>query len=279
MITGRHGESRLFSAGSTLLGIGQDYLANLGLTSPRNLSLTGQFGSWEEAMRSCTGYDDGFILEKTKTALLKVKNGEAVYERDSVLFDQVQYSWELLASLMWTAARAGRLHVLDFGGSLGSSYYQNRKFLDTLPDVRWNVVEQPKHVEVGVDLFSTDTLRFYYSIDDCIRENRINLVLLSGVLQYLENPSEILKRLMAIPDAVIIIDRTPFYTGDSDRLFLQTVPPSIYPATYPCWVFSRQRFGVTVQEGNRDVLVEYEALDHIRNPVQARWYGMILAPQ
>ena len=31
------------------------------------------------------------VLEKCKNALLKVKNGEAAYERDSVLFNQIQY--------------------------------------------------------------------------------------------------------------------------------------------------------------------------------------------
>jgi putative methyltransferase (TIGR04325 family) len=32
---------------------------------------------------------------------------------------------------------------------LGSSYFQNRKFLQSLPDVRWNVVEQPHYVDAG----------------------------------------------------------------------------------------------------------------------------------
>jgi putative methyltransferase (TIGR04325 family) len=38
---------------------------------------------------------------------------------------------------------------LDFGGSLGSSYFQNKKFLDALRLVEWNVVEQENFVATG----------------------------------------------------------------------------------------------------------------------------------
>lgn len=256
-----------------------DFLATLGVIQQKNLTLTGPFHSWEEALQSGTGYDDSLILEKTKNALLKVKSGEAVCERDSVLFDEIQYSWELLAGLMWQAGKnGGRLHVLDLGGSLGSTYFQNIRFLDSLPDLRWNVVEQEKHVEVGREYFSTKNLRFYHSIDECINEDTIDLIVLSGVLQYLESPYEILEKLMAIP-AVIIIDRTPFYEGSSDKVFLQTVPPCIYSASYPCWIFSRKKFNSYITEKNRSILSRYDALDQIRNSIDAKWHGMILTPQ
>src|SRR5712691_3342391 len=91
--------------------------------------LSGDYAAWEDAVHASTGYDSEVILEKTRTALLQVKNGQAVYERDSVVFDEVQYAWPLLAGLLWIATRSGgKLDVLDFGGSLGSTYFQNRAF-------------------------------------------------------------------------------------------------------------------------------------------------------
>jgi hypothetical protein len=72
-------------------------------------SFTGSFSSWEEAVKKSTGFDSPSIVEKVKKSLLKVKNGEAVYERDSVLFDKIEYSWPLLASLMWISSQAYRL--------------------------------------------------------------------------------------------------------------------------------------------------------------------------
>jgi hypothetical protein len=47
------------------------------------VSYTGNYSSWQDALANSTGYDSDLILEKVSTALLKVKSGEAVYERDS----------------------------------------------------------------------------------------------------------------------------------------------------------------------------------------------------
>ncbi len=155
--------------------------------------ISGDYSSWEEALHTSTSYDSALILEKTKAALLKVKNGEAVYERDSVLFNEIQYTWPLLAGLMWVAAQSqGRLNVLDFGGSLGTTYYQNRTFLRNLPEVKWNIIEQPAYVNVGKEYFENDILKFFLTIDTCLSDTQPNVILLSGVLQYLENPYEIL---------------------------------------------------------------------------------------
>ncbi len=49
----------------------------------------GEYPDWTMAQKASFGYDSEIILNKTKAALLKVKNGEAVYERDSLLFDKI----------------------------------------------------------------------------------------------------------------------------------------------------------------------------------------------
>ena len=97
----------------------------------------GNYATWEKARKESGGYDSDRILNKVRSSLLMVKNKEAVYERDSVLFDKVQYSWPLLACLLWIASQKGnRLNLVDFGGSLGSSYYQNRNFLFHLKELK-----------------------------------------------------------------------------------------------------------------------------------------------
>ncbi len=114
------------------------------------ITFDGPFVSWEEAKQRSSGYEDEQILDKVLAATLKVKRGEAVFERDSVLFDEIQYAWSVTAGLMWAAALdSGRLSVLDYGGSLGSSYFQNKKFLEDLQIVRWSVVEQAHFYEAG----------------------------------------------------------------------------------------------------------------------------------
>jgi putative methyltransferase (TIGR04325 family) len=238
--------------------------------------LSGDFRSWAEAMAASTGYDSERILEMTTSSLLKVKSGEAAYERDSVLFDEIQYAWPVLAGLMWVAARCGgRLNVLDFGGSLGSTYFQNRAFLRSLSEVRWNVVEQPRHVEIGKKCFEDNSLRFYADIGDCLADTQPNVVLLSSVLQYLEHPYALLDQIQGLPCDHIIIDRTPFWDGPTDRLYVQSVPPSIYPASYPSWIFSKQRFALRIRE-DREIMVKFDNPDRLAGPVEFSYQGGII---
>ena len=238
--------------------------------------LAGDYHSWSAAMAASTGYDGEVILEKTRLALLAVKNGAAVYERDSVLFDEVEYAWPLLAGLMWVAAGCeGALNVLDFGGSLGSTYFQNRAFLSALPELRWNIVEQPGHVETGKEWFEDDHLRFYTDIAQCLAETQPNVVLLGSVLQYLEHPFIVLDQLLALPCEKVIIDRTPFWSGPCDRLCVQTVPPSIYSASYPSWVFSRQRFRSRLPD-DWHVVVSFDALGGLVGPMNLAYEGVII---
>ena len=205
--------------------------------------LAGDYHSWDEAVAASTGYDSDIILERTKVALLKVKSGEAAYERDTLLFDEIQYAWPMLAGLMWVSARnGGMLNVLDFGGSLGSTYFSNRRFLEHLPAVRWNIVEQPAHVRVGKELFEDNRLKFYESIEDCLAQTSPNVAIVSGVLQYMEHPYNLLGKLMNLPVTSVIVDRTPFWNEKSDRLCIQRIAPSIFNASYPMWIFSLHKF-------------------------------------
>ena len=203
----------------------------------------GDYGSWVEAASHCTGYSAENILAKVLDATLRVKRGEAAFERDSVLFNEIEYSWPVLAGLMWAAARnGGRLNVLDFGGALGSSYFQNRKFLRALPEIRWNVVEQAHYVDAGQAHIQDEYLRFYKTIEECLINNKPNVIVLSSVLQYIESSTEIIKKLATIGAACLIVDRTPFSTYHKNKILIQRVAPSIYVASYPMWVFSQVEF-------------------------------------
>lgn len=204
----------------------------------------GDFSSWDDARKASSGYDDVMILENVSQAVLKVKRGKAAYERDSVLFDRIEYSWPLVAGLLWIASRSNnRLSVLDFGGSLGTSYFQNEKFLSHLDRLRWSIVEQKLFVDRGKQKFEDECLKFYHDISMCVIQEHPNVLLCSSVLSYLEKPFELLNRVVGLDIPYIIIDRTLFLDGDGgDRLTIQSVPPSIYTASYPCWIFNREKF-------------------------------------
>jgi putative methyltransferase (TIGR04325 family) len=220
----------------------------------------GDFATWHDAKTICSGYDSAEILNKIKASALKVKDGIAVYERDSFIFDKVQYSLPLLSSLMWIAAQnKGKLNVLDFGGSLGSSYYQNKKFLDSLSDVHWCIVEQESFVKTGKESFENEKLQFFHTVDDCIKSYNVDVVLLSSVLQYIEEPFKLLDLIKISGIKFIIIDRTPLIEG-KDRITVQKVNPKIYKASYPCWFFNKEKF-VAYFSSDYKIILEFDALD------------------
>jgi len=239
----------------------------------------GNYPSWQAARQACTGYDSAVILEKTLEVMLKVKNGEAVFERDTVLFDQPDYNWPLLTILLKAAAEnGGQLSVLDFGGSLGSVYYQSRAMLEVLPAWEWSVVEQAHYIAPGNRYLADAHLKFYPTVESCLTERAPRVLLLSSVLQYLEAPYEVLSQLMGHGFDYMIIDRTTLMDGIEDRLTIQTVPDDVYKASYPAWFFNRRNL-LNAFSPAYQVMAEFDPYPgqtiELADQVKAYYKGMI----
>jgi putative methyltransferase (TIGR04325 family) len=244
----------------------------------RGIYYSGSYPDWATAEACSSGYDSTWILERVKQARLKVMAGEAKYERDSVLFEEVQHSFPLLAGLLRAAMENGnRLSVLDFGGSLGSGYFQCREFLSVIPSLKWGVVEQEHFVKCGREQFETEQLKFFYTIAECVQQVKPNVVLLSSALQYLQDPYVILDELLANKVPYIIIDHTPFSKSDGDRITVQHVPTAIYGASYPCRIFGKQSLPRIVY-GRYEVLARFDSSygSAISNGKELTYRGMIL---
>jgi putative methyltransferase (TIGR04325 family) len=223
----------------------QRFFKSLGSrSSPFNsdrIRFRGNYSSWEKAVKESSGYAAPEILAKTRAALLKVKTGKAAFARDSVTFDVMEHEFPLLAGLLRAAMNdAGRLSVLDFGGSLGGTYFQCRQFLAVVKELHWSVVEQAEHVACGRAEFANNELHFYETIQGCLLEQQPNVLLLSSVLQYLPEPYSFLESAIKHEIPNVIIERTAFTRSGRDRLTVQEVPPSIYDASYPAWFLSEE---------------------------------------
>jgi putative methyltransferase (TIGR04325 family) len=204
------------------------------------IRFVGNFRSWAEAQAASTsnGYSTELILDRTIEAIRRVKNGEAAFERDSVTFQELEYHFPLAWALMRAAARHGRLHVLDFGGALGSTYSQSRPLLDSTPSLKWAIVEQLGHVEAGKKEFTNQELSFHRTVEEACRYQQCDVLLLSGVLQCLPDPLGFLDSVLNLGIPSVILDRTPFMLNGIPRLTVQHVPDWIYPASYPAWFLS-----------------------------------------
>jgi putative methyltransferase (TIGR04325 family) len=216
-------------------------IARVQARMPSAVRCTGNYSTWDDALRDSAGYADPAILRRTVDAARLVRDGNAAFERDGVAFADPDFRWPVLCALYRHAARMDRLHVLDFGGALGSIYHQHRMLLEDLPRVRWAVVEQAAHVEAGRADFRTAQLDFYYTIDEALANAPLDALLLSGVLQALPTPYDFIADAVERRFSTIILDRVPLMEDDTTRLTVQHVPRRIYSASYPAWFLSETR--------------------------------------
>ena len=201
----------------------------------------GNYSSWSQAESQCPGYATQEIINKVIAATTEVHAGRAAYEQDSVLFFEPKHYRPLIEALSSAQTKSKDLTVVDFGGSLGSLYFRHLHFFKQNPFISWNVVEQKHFVEAGKQLFQNEQLKFYFNISD-IPKGPNELLVLASVLPYLPDPWGFLeKTLTERKFDFIFIDRSYFSYNDKDRLTIQTVPASIYTASYPCWFFNQTR--------------------------------------
>ena len=152
-------------------------LLRLGLGGNR---FTYGFDSWESASKKSSGYDAQEITSQLVQATKKVQDGEFAYERDGVLFQEIQYSWPVLTALLATPRKGPALRVLDWGGSLGSTYRQNREILEFAGiELEWVFVEQSHLVSIGESEFADGKLEFRANLAGEQR-NQVALVVRGG---------------------------------------------------------------------------------------------------
>jgi putative methyltransferase (TIGR04325 family) len=147
---------------------------------------------------------------------------------------------------------------MDVGGALGTSYRQNKWFLTHIDKIRWGVVEQENFVKAGQAEFQTDELRFFASVEACVEDLQPNFLLLSGVLQYLDKPYDILSDLLSLDIPFVCVDRTMARRFACDRLVVQSVPPTIYAASYPVWLLDADRLESVFSSKGYEVLYDFD---------------------
>jgi len=237
----------------------------------------GPYENWHAVQKKTVGYEHETILAKVESAVTMVKSGMAVYERDSVIFKKPEYSWFMVSALLYIARReCDKLNVVDFGGSLGSTYFQNRLFLEDLLEVKWNIVEQGNFVESGRKNFSDDHLNFYYSIDESLKHENSTTIIFASSIQYVENPYSILEKLVSeYSFEYIIFDRTTFGESAHDMVVLQKVPPQVYDASYPCWFLSKEKL-IEFLSPKYELFVEADALggEVVQHSVRGEYRGL-----
>ena len=202
---------------------------------------SGDYSSWQEVMNISTGYNADEIFNRVDKGLTEVINGRAAFERDSVAFKELIYSEDLL-KLFKTISNEhhNHLRLIDFGGALGSIYYQYRKLLSGVV-INWSVVEQGEFVRIGIQKYSNQEINFFYTIDEALNSGKQDVLFMSSVLAYLPDPESFLKQMIEYKIKYIVLYRTAFVQREKPLLTLQQVPPEFYNASYPAWFFNEKK--------------------------------------
>lgn len=212
----------------------------------------GDYPSYEEAVRISGRYSDEIVLEG-------IKKNHDLYAAGKIRPPLT--SLALLSGLLKAFSNLGRLRVMDFGGSLGSTYFQFQDFLRDVPNLSWSVVELKSLAEYGKNHLETDSLRFFRNADECMKGRKPEVLILGGVLQYTKEPYATLDKLLAYGFEYVLLDRTLLTKRSGDFLKIQKIPRALFgrPTRYPAWVLSEEQL-------LRKFLGRYELVTSIKSP-------------
>lgn len=182
-------------------------------------------------------YENLNIADKCFDSAEKVFLGEFPFERDGYLFNKIEYSFGLLSSLFYIGNSCKKISIIDFGGGFGTTFIQN-KILESFFPIDWSVVEQKNYVDKAKSSNVFNAINFYEDIE-FIKIERFNAILFSSVLQYLEDPKDLLNKICKLKIKYLIIDRTPILNSSIDSFVTRQVNDiKVQDSSYPCWQFS-----------------------------------------
>lgn len=226
----------------------------------KNPIFSGDYESMEQAGKLCRGYEAEEIFEKVKNAALAVKNKEACYERDSFLFYEKKTNYNLMMYFYKLAYKMkAPIGILDWGGSLGSTYFQHKDLLvkDNLVH-RWTIIEQPHFVTFGKDNLEDEILTFEHTDIECVDITKYDCILMSAVLHYLEDYQSVINKICNSGIKNIILERTP--VCNRKMICIEKVKEPIYNASYAMQVFREEELKNLFQGNGYQLADEWESL-------------------
>ncbi len=200
-----------------------------------------QVSSWAEAVNKSTGYDTHNsaipIVENTKKMLQDLSESPHTNSRFQQIATAMLYC---LAQISLDESRTYR--ILDVGGGGGDYYHQFKKFTPGLR-LNWTVLETKTFVE-AFKAGASDQISWIDTVDDL--DTAYDIVLMSGVLQYIEDWKYMLETAVKV-SKFVILNRLPLIDGRDDYVALQRNRNGNLANSYPAHFFSESKFLATVK--------------------------------
>ncbi len=200
----------------------------------------GDYAKWEDAESECDGYDHFLIFNKVVASINMVLEGKAAWERDGYLFYEKKYVYPLCAAILKCALQNDNkgVRILDVGGALGSTYFQNKEYLADIKNLEYVIAEQEKFAEYGHANLENDVLHFIDSRVEFSDYGKFDIILMSASLQYVFAYKEMISKVIAARPRYIILDR--ILVSNRMRVCKELVPEQIYKGSYPVWIYSEE---------------------------------------
>lgn len=179
-----------------------------------------------------------------------------------------------LATALTHRAPGERVRILDFGGALGSHYFDAKRLYRDAFGFEWVVSETNTMADAGNEHFANEELRFVADWREA-KDLEPSVVLVRGALQYIEDPIETLRGLLSYGPGHIVLDVLPLIPGERDRLTIQRLRSR--PGAYPCWFFS-ERLWLEILEEEYAVRLRWELRgNHEKlDGTKVRFQGLLL---
>jgi putative methyltransferase (TIGR04325 family) len=172
---------------------------------PSRLPMKGPYPSYAAARADATGYDSSAIAGQVEGTVRALARGEIGYERDGTGYPTRPP--ELVLRHVLAAHLNADDVVVDFGGGLGGTFLNHA---DLFPaETRKIVVEQACFVERGQSLARDLGLDIHF-LTGLGSIPKADVIIASGVLQYLEDYTDVLSLMTGLQPRLIILDRTAF---------------------------------------------------------------------
>jgi putative methyltransferase (TIGR04325 family) len=180
-----------------------------------------EYADYATAAKECTqfAYESkelvDVIVDKTKTYIDKLDQGA---------FHLSPTNSYTLSSIFWilSQSKAQEITVLDFGGACGLHYFEIRKLIGSHIKINWAVVETPTMAETSMP-FKNNELSFFADIESAKSFlGRVDLLHISGTLQYTDTPRDYFSKLLETAPAYIVLNRLCLNKVDKDIVWIQS---------------------------------------------------------
>ena len=182
----------------------------------------GDYPSWEAALAEAVPFEADFNVDGKVAE--QIRRGE---RRSGTNF------MPILCGILLGGGK-----ILDYGGNFGFIYFQAMQAIPSRIE-SWRVVDLPKVVEYGNAHFADGTLAFFDSTEKALAGQQPDVVLCSGVLQYLADPYSTLRNLLATRVETLVLNEIP--VAEKERFALQGAHQTIGDFTRAIQILSEAK--------------------------------------